>query len=53
MRAEGVLSSKYSKRIALNVAESVILLLLENKLSKEPNTGSIEIFDSSVNSYFY
>lgn len=53
MRAGGDLSSKYSKSIALNVAESVTLLLLENKLSKEPNAGSIESCDSLVNSYFY
>lgn len=53
MRAGGALSSKYSKSIALNVAESVILLLLENKLSRELNAGSTESSDSSVNSYFY
>jgi hypothetical protein len=41
MRAGDALSSKYSKSIALNVAESVILLS-ENKILKELNAGSIE-----------
>ena len=45
MRAGGALSSKCSKNIAFDVAESVILLLLENEISKEPNAGSIESCD--------